>query len=172
MQPSCNWACIHFSPVQSISFTFANFHPFLFISTGSQWRLGKRHPGLQLIFSPLLPSSIQLINFCQLSASGGWRNNILAYKLSSSLIVVPPSRIKMSAGWGFFFSTSLMDALLWTHSMQAGILLPLPGWAGYRPELVAHRLLPLLSCQVKLAQRSEWSHQYIYCFTLWQCNGR
>ena len=106
-------------------------------------------------FHSLLPFFID-------SASGAWANDILACKLSSSPTAVQAYPIKMSAGRRIiivvvvlvmsFFDGFIALALLRTHSMQAGVLLPLPGRAGHRPELVADRLLPVFSRQVK-----QWS---------------
>ena len=127
-----NWALIHCCPIQSIHFIY--FHPFSPIPTGSQWRLGKRHPGLQALFLSDCSPSISDQDVCRL-----WNYHCHRCGCRCDVILLQ-----------HFFVGCIALALLWTLSMQAGILLPLPGGAGHRPEPVADWLLPVLSCQVNL----------------------
>ena len=104
----------------------------------SQWRLGKRHPGLQALFLSNCSSTISDQDVCRSE------DHLIIVRLQPRVIVL--------LSW---FDGCIALALPWTHSTQARLLLPLPGRAGHRPEHIADRLLPFLSCQVTVLKQCQ-----------------
>ena len=118
--------------------------------SSSQWRLGKRHPGLQALFLSNCSSTISDQDVCRSE------DHLIIVRLQPRVIAL------MS-----LFDGCIALALPWTHSTQARLLLPLPGRAGHRPEHVADRLLPFLSCQVTLLNHCDWGWNTLNAGT-WQ----